>query len=91
MTGVTDQHKYVVTLTNVDTGTAIGDLPIPIGILSGDTNGNGVVNSGDATQTKNRSGRPTDGTNFRSDVNADGTINSGDTAVVRGRSGTSLP
>jgi hypothetical protein len=62
-----------------------------MGVLVGDTNGDGFVNSGDSLQTRNRSGQTTDLTNFRSDVNADGFINSGDTTLVRARSGTFLP
>ena len=62
-----------------------------LGVLVGDTNGDGFVNAGDALQTRNRSGQATDATNFRSDVNADGFVNSGDTTAVRARSGTFLP
>ena len=62
-----------------------------MGILRGDTNGDRFVNSGDALQTRSRSGQATDGTNFRSDVDADGFVNSGDTTIVRAGSGTSLP
>ncbi len=62
-----------------------------MGVLVGDTNGDGFVNAGDALQTRNRSGQATDATNFRSDVNVDGFVNSGDTTVVRARSGTALP
>jgi len=91
MTGVTDQHNYVVTLTNVNDGTGTGNVVIPIGILRGDTNGDRGVNSGDALQTRDRSGQTADGTNFRSDVNTDGTVNSGDAVIVRSRSGTFLP
>ncbi len=61
------------------------------GHLYGDTNANAAVNAGDSTQTKARSGQPTDGTNFRSDVNTDGTVNAGDSSIVKGRSGTALP
>ena len=60
-------------------------------VLVGDTNWDGFVNAGDATQTRNRAGQTTDATNFRSDVNADGIVNSGDTTIVRSRSGTALP
>jgi hypothetical protein len=59
--------------------------------LLGDTNGDRVVNSGDALQTRGRSGQATDATNFRSDVNTDGFVNSGDALFVRTRSGNSLP
>ena len=62
-----------------------------MGVLVGDTNGDSFVNSGDALQTRNRSGQATDATNFRSDVNADGFVNSGDTTLVRTRAGTFLP
>ena len=60
-------------------------------MLIGDTNGDRVVNAGDALQTRNRAGQATDGTNFRSDVNLDGFVNSGDTTAVRARSGNSVP
>jgi hypothetical protein len=62
-----------------------------MGVLIGDTNGDGFVNSGDSQQTKNRSGSLADATNFRSDVNVDGTINSGDSTIVKARAGTFLP
>ena len=57
----------------------------------GDTTGDKFVNSGDALQTRNRSGQATDAINFRSDVNVDGFVNSGDSFIVRSRSGTFLP
>lgn len=91
LTGVTNAQRITLTLLNVSNGTNTGDLGVPMGVLVGDTNGDGFVNSGDALQTRNRSGQTTDTTNFRSDVNADGFINSGDTTVVRARSGTFLP
>ena len=62
-----------------------------MGVLVGDTNGDGIVNAGDTLQTRSRSGQTTTATNFRSDVNLDGSINSGDQIVVRSRSGTVLP
>ena len=62
-----------------------------MGVLVGDTNGDGFVNAADALQTRSRSGQPTDSANFRSDLNTDGAVNSGDTTAVRARSGTALP
>ena len=59
--------------------------------LTGETNADRVVNSGDVLQTRNRSGQTTDSTNFRSDVNADGAVNTGDTLLVRAHSGDFLP
>jgi photosystem II stability/assembly factor-like uncharacterized protein len=93
LTGVTDAQTLTVSLTNL-TDTFAQVLPsvaLSASFLIGDTNGDRVVNAGDALQTRNRSGQATAGTNFRSDVNADGSVNSGDTTIVRARSGTSLP
>ncbi len=91
LTGVTNAQNVTVTLQNVSNGTNAGDVGVQMGILVGDTNGDRFVNTGDALQTRNRSGQATDGTNFRSDVNADGFVNSGDATVARSRSGTALP
>ena len=91
LTGVTNAQSITVTLLSVNNGTNAGDVGVPMGVLVGDTSGDGFVNTGDSTQTRNRSGQATDATNFRSDVNADGTVNSGDTTLVRSRSGTALP
>ncbi len=85
-------HRLItITLSGVNNGTNTSDVGLQVGLLTGDTNGDGLVNSGDALQTRNRSGQNTDGTNFRSDVNTDGFVNSGDALIVRSRSGTSLP
>ncbi len=91
LTGVTNAQRLTVTLSNVNNGTDAGDLSVQMGVLVGDTNGDGSVNAADALQTRDHSGQTTDGTNFRSDINTDGCVNSGDTSAVRVRSGTSLP
>ena len=91
LTAVANAQTLGITLTNVSNGVASGDIFVPMGVLVGDTNGNGFVNVGDSLQTRNRAGQATDATNFRSDVNADGSINSGDTTAVRARAGTALP
>jgi len=91
LTSVTNAQTLVVKLNSVSDGTLSGDVPVAMGVLVGDTNGDRFVNSGDSQQTRGRSGQTTDGTNFRSDVNADGLVNSGDSLAVRSRSGTFLP
>jgi uncharacterized delta-60 repeat protein len=87
---VSDVQTINVTLLNVNDGTSTANLSIGMGVLRGDANGDRAVNSGDALQTRNRSGQVADTTNFRSDVNTDGSVNSGDALIVRGRSGSSL-
>jgi hypothetical protein len=91
LSSVTDAETITITLLNVNDGTNAGDVAISMGLLRGDTNGDRFVNSGDALQTRSRSGQSTDTTNFRSDVNPDGLINSGDVTIVRGRAGNFLP
>jgi len=88
---VINAQTLVVKLTSVSDGTLSGDVPVAMGVLVGDTNGDRFVNSGDSLQTRGRSGQATDATNFRSDVNTDGFVNSGDSLAVRSRSGTFLP
>jgi hypothetical protein len=91
LTGVANAQRITVTLSNVNNGTDAGDIAVQVGVLAGDTNGDGFVNAADSLQTRDRSGQATDGSNFRFDVNADGLVNSGDTLAVRTRAGTSLP
>jgi hypothetical protein len=91
LTGVTNAQRITVTLGNVNDGTNVGDVPISMGVLAGDTNGNGMVNAGDVSQTKAQSGQAVTGSNFREDVNFNGSINAGDIALVKGASGTALP
>lgn len=98
----TDAHEYIVNLSgvtnnqtvtvslNVTDANGTGMVSVPMRVLLGDTNGDGAVNSADATQTRNRSGQTTGATNFRSDVNVDGTVNSGDAAIVRANSGSGI-
>jgi hypothetical protein len=93
LTGVLNAQMLRIELRDV-TDVLAQVLPttlVSMGVLIGDTNWDRVVNSGDALQTRNRSGQATDATNFRSDVNADGFVNSGDTTVVRSRSGSFIP
>jgi hypothetical protein len=87
----TNAQKIVLALQDVSDGTRTGDVGVRMGLLLGDSSGDGFVNSGDALQSRARSGLPSSNTTFRSDVNTDGFVNSGDTIIVRSRSGTSLP
>jgi hypothetical protein len=93
LSGVAEVQRITVTLSGVtdEFAQVLPNVEVTMGVLTGDSNGDAVVNSGDALQTRSRSGQTTDATNFRSDVNADGVVNSGDTLAVRSRSGTFLP
>ena len=93
LTGVANAQQLTVSLANVidSAGNSNASVGVSMGVLLADANGDRVVNSGDAQQTRNRSGQDTTATNFRSDFNLDGTINSGDATVVRSRSGHFIP
>ncbi len=91
LTGVINAQTITVTLSSVSDGTGTGDVGVQMGVLVGDTTGDGTVNSGDIAQTKSKSGQAVDSSNFRSDVTVDGSLNSGDIGFVKSKSGTALP
>jgi hypothetical protein len=91
LTGVSDAQTLTVRINGVSNGSQPADVDIRMSILIADANGDRVVNTADALQTRSRSGQATDASNFRSDINVDGFVNSGDVLVVRGRSGNSVP
>jgi hypothetical protein len=93
LTGVANAQTITVTLAGV-TDTAGGftsSLPVTMGVLLGDTTGNGSVNSSDISQTQSQSGQPVTAGNFREDVTVNGLINSSDISLVQSKSGTALP
>jgi hypothetical protein len=78
-------------LLGVNDGSNTANAGVPMGVLLGDTSGNGTVSSTDVSQTKLKSGQAVDATNFRTDVSVNGSINSSDVTTVKLRSGTALP
>jgi hypothetical protein len=91
LTGVTNIQRITVTLHNVNDGTTTGDVPVSMGVLVGDVNGNAAVNASDVSLTKSQVGQAVSGSNFREDVNANGTISATDVAIVKSDVGTALP
>jgi hypothetical protein len=93
LTGVTDAQRITVSLTGV-TDQFLQMLPkttVQMGVLAGDTTGDGAVNSADIGQTKSQSGNAVSASNFREDVNADGNVNASDVGLVKSKSGNALP
>ena len=80
LTNVTNAQTINVTLNNVNGST---NVVIPMRVLIGDVNGNGIVNATDVAQTKLCVGQTVSATNFRCDVNAGGAINSTDVSMVK--------
>jgi hypothetical protein len=90
---VSDAQYITVTLNSVaDTAGNSGSVVSPqMGVLIGDTNADGFVNSADISQTKSQSGQLVGASNFREDLNTDGFLNSADISLVKSKSGTALP
>lgn len=91
LTSVADAQMITVSLASVSSGGLSSTVSGTMGILIGDTNGDGVVNSADITQTKSESGQSVGSSNFRADINGDGFINSADITLVKTESGTAIP
>jgi predicted outer membrane repeat protein len=91
LTGVTNAQTIVTTLLAVNDGANTQNVTIPMGMLLGDTSGNGTVNATDVSQTKIRSGQSVDAITFRSDVTVSNSINASDVSLVKSKSGTALP
>ncbi len=91
LTGVTNAQTIALTLNNVIVGAQLGSVTIPMGVLAGDTSGNGAVTATDVSQTKLQSGLGVTAGNFREDVVVSGTITASDVSAVKLNSGTSLP
>ncbi|MBA3544161.1 MAG: hypothetical protein H0T83_06955 [Chthoniobacterales bacterium] len=89
--GVTSGQYITLTLLGVNDGVNTNDVAVRMGVLVGDTTGDGSVNSTDIGQTKSKSGQAVDSTNFRNDVNTDANLNSADIGLVKSKSGTALP
>lgn len=88
LTNVNNTQTISVTLFGVN-GSA--NVVIPMSVLAGDVNANGVANAGDIALAKSQLGQPVSATNFRADVNANGATNSTDLGLIKSASGTGLP
>jgi sugar lactone lactonase YvrE len=87
---VSDAQTIGITFFNFAHGNFIADVTFPMGILLGDTTGNGSVNASDLVQVKSKSGQSAGSLSFRADVTTNGQINASDVLIVKSRSGASL-
>ena len=93
LTGVADAQQVTVTLSGL-TDVFSQTLPnqtINMGLLLGDTTGNGTVDASDIAQTKAQAGMAVTQANFRQDVTANGMISASDIALVKSRTGAGIP
>jgi hypothetical protein len=62
-----------------------------MGVLIGDVDASGLVDSGDVFAVRQQTGQNAGASNFRKDVDASGLIDSGDVFSTRQHTATSLP
>jgi hypothetical protein len=91
LTGVSNAQRLGVTLSSVNDGANLGSILVPMGVLLGDTNANGSVNSTDTGQVKSQLGVPVTAANFRRDINSNNSINAGDVSLAKSATGTAMP
>jgi sugar lactone lactonase YvrE len=93
LTNVSNGQWLIITLAGVHDNINANnvDVAVQMGVLVGDTNGNGTINSSDVSFVKLQSGQPISASNFRADVNGNGVINGSDVSLVKLRTGSSLP
>src|SRR5215471_1342596 len=72
-------------------GVSLDEACLTVGLLLGDVNGDGVVDSADLDIVNSQIGQPTNAENFRSDINNDGVISAADARTVTQEQGTRLP
>jgi len=101
----TDPHKYIVNLSAVpnaqyvtvtlgnvhDAASHVGDASATMGVLIGDVNASGDVDSADVFLVRQQTLHNADSNNFRRDLNASGDIDSADVFIARQHTLTFLP
>jgi uncharacterized repeat protein (TIGR01451 family) len=93
LTGVMNIQKLTVTLANVSDNSRhfSASVSSTMGVLIGDANATGVVDSGDVFLVRQQTGHSASSSNFRKDINATGLVDSGDVFLVRQHIATALP
>jgi hypothetical protein len=92
LTGVPNAQYTTVTLNNVtDSQSNTGNISVPMGVLIGDVNANGLVDGNDVSAVQGQTRQPVSTTSFREDVNANGVIDGNDVSLTQGQTRTSLP
>jgi hypothetical protein len=93
VSGSCNASHITVTANDVkdSAGINLDSACLEVGLLLGDVNGDGVVDSADLDIVNSELGQPTNGENFRSDVNNNGVIDNADLQIVTRQLGTHLP
>ena len=91
LTAISNAQTIVVTLSQVSDGLNTSDVQATMGVLLGDVDASGRVDSTDVFQVRQQSLQTVNSSNFRDDVDLSGRIDSNDVFITRQQSLTSLP
>jgi hypothetical protein len=93
LTGVANAQVITLSLTNVhdSAGDFSSNVSVQMGVLLGDINASGRVDSADVSLVRQQTLQPVTSSNFRDDINASGRIDAADVSVARQQTLTSLP
>jgi len=93
LTGVTNAQVIRVSLTNVSdvVGNFGSTVSTSMGVLLGDVNASGDVDSADVFLVRQQTLQPVTISNFQEDINTSGDIDSADVFIARKQTLTSLP
>lgn len=95
LSGVSNAQRVTVKLSGVtdNLGNSSPSISVTMGVLLGDSNGSGLVDSGDLTLVRQQNLQPTSNSprNVEMDINASGLIDSGDVTLVRQQNLAHLP
>jgi hypothetical protein len=92
LTQLRNGYGVTVTLSGVRTisDPTLRNFSIPMGVLVGDTTGDGVVDSSDASQAQAQIGHTVTTSNFRNDMNLSGGVSSTDVTMIQSNAGMVL-
>ena len=83
LSNVSNQQRLTIKLHGVSDGVIANDFLVPMGLLSGDVNANGAVESSDVSAVQGHTRQRVSNSTFIYDVNCNGSIESSDVSTVQ--------
>ena len=91
LTNVSNAQRLLINLLGISDGAVSNDFSVPMGVLTGDVNGNRSVEGNDVSAVQSRTRQRVDSSTFVYDVNANGSIEGSDVSTTQAHTRTSLP
>jgi hypothetical protein len=91
LAGVANAQRLTIKLNAVNDGINVADVFVPMGVLLGDVDASGRVDSTDVFQVRQQTLQNASSSNFRMDVDESGRIDSTDVFITRQQTLTALP